>query len=449
MARAQAEELSWFEHADSRVFGTLIRDRTDNDFGGVVFAQDKRLRLRATDVTGFDPIRRRAQVSLRRAMEQAALAAPEEHHKGDEKGQPIDFFAISRSREDLNPSFLSLSEQEAYISAREIITPMMRWYDDPDGNFVEQFQTTGFDQRIWELYLFSAFTEMGYVLDRRQPVPDFMLEGPFGTLAIEAVTVGPSRGGSMPPPPALDTPEGIKIYLSQYMPIKFGSALYSKLGKKYWEKSNIAGKSLLFAIQDFSSPGSMIGTRSAIHTYLYGYLHDWKHKESGELEIIPQKITEHRWGSKVIPSGFFNLPGAENVSAVLFSNSGTISKFSRMGIIAGFGSPRVLLVRDGTAVNHDPNASAPIRFRHVVNAPDYRESWVEGLDVFHNPRALYPLDARALPGAAHHHLQPDGQIMSDTPDWHPLGSITHHLISSDTEAFLARTASGQSPNDGQ
>lgn len=33
---------------------------------------------------------------------------------------------------------------------------------------------------------------------------------------------------------------------------------------------------------------------------------------------------------KQIPSGFFNLPDAENVSAVLFTNTGTIPKFLRM-----------------------------------------------------------------------------------------------------------------------
>jgi hypothetical protein len=36
---------------------------------------------------------------------------------------------------------------------------MMHWYEDPDGNFIEQFQTTGFDARLWELYLFAMFCE--------------------------------------------------------------------------------------------------------------------------------------------------------------------------------------------------------------------------------------------------------------------------------------------------
>jgi hypothetical protein len=35
-----AEELGWFEHADERVLGVLIRDRTDDDYSGIVLARD-------------------------------------------------------------------------------------------------------------------------------------------------------------------------------------------------------------------------------------------------------------------------------------------------------------------------------------------------------------------------------------------------------------------------
>lgn len=136
MARVGADELKWFEHADGRVVGTLIRDRTDSDFGGVVFAHDQRLRFRAVDVSDFNCNQRHAQVSLRRAMERVALAAPEEHHQGDDRRPPVDFFKYTRPREQLNQSFVHLAESEAYSPARQIIEPMMRWYEDADGNFV-------------------------------------------------------------------------------------------------------------------------------------------------------------------------------------------------------------------------------------------------------------------------------------------------------------------------
>lgn len=428
MARVTAEEIAWFDHADGRVVGAVIRDRSDNDFGGLVFAHDEKLRFRATDVTTFEPTRRRAEVPLRRAMERAAMEPPEKHHQGDEKGAPVDFFGYVRPREQLNPSFVGLAESEAYSPARHIIEPMMRWYDDVDGNFVEQFQTTGFDQRIWELYLFATFIEAGYLLDRSKPIPDFSCSGLRGEFSVEAVTVGPTRDGSaIVAPPPLDSPEAAKNFLRHYMPIKFGSALFSKLRKAYWKQPHVAGKPFLLAIEDFSSPASMTYTRSALETYLYGYTYDWEHNADGALEITPEKIEEHRWGEKVIPSGFFDLPGAENVSAVVFSNSGTIAKFNRMGLLAGFGSSRVLMVRRGTHVDHDPNASAPKTFTKIVNAPGYNESWVEGLDVFHNQKAKIAFPEYGIPGAAHHYIEETGRLRSFTPDWHPLGSFTRHF----------------------
>ncbi len=174
--------------------------------------------------------------------------------------------------------------------------------------------------------------------------------------------------------------------------------------------------------------------------YVFGYDHEWHRDEQGGLVITPQKITNHKWNDKEIPSGFFDLLGSENVSAVLFSNSGTISKFNRMGVLGGFGSNRVLLVREGTCVDHDSNAAAPKVFRRIVNAQDYIEFWTEGLDVFHNPKAQIPLDPSLTPGAAHHFLQEDGNVVSHTPDWHPLGSFTKHYVPVDVEAEIKRLA---------
>ena len=34
------------------------------------------------------------------------------------------------------------------------------------------------------------------------------------------------------------------------------------------------------------------------------------------------------------------------------------------------------------------------------------------MDVFHNPKAKYPLDPAMLPGAAHHRLMSDGKVQS-------------------------------------
>lgn len=41
----------------------------------------------------------------------------------------------------------------------------------------------------------------------------------------------------------------------------------------------------------------------------------------------------------------------------------------------------------------------------------YNETWIDGLNVFHNPKALYPLDQDLLPGAAHHYWQGDSYVV--------------------------------------
>jgi hypothetical protein len=54
------------------------------------------------------------------------------------------------------------------------------------------------------------------------------------------------------------------------MPIKFGSALLSKLNKSYWEKSHVQNHPLIFAIHDYHNDDSMIWSRTALVNYLYG-----------------------------------------------------------------------------------------------------------------------------------------------------------------------------------
>ena len=350
------DELSYHQADGGQVTGIVMRDRADGDYFGLVFARDAKLRFRNVAITPFVATSAEASGDLANALDEAAAAPPEMHHQADEKGAPVDFFTPVRPLDQLNPAFVTLIEDESFSPACGIIEPMMRWYEDADGNVVEQFQTTGFDQRIWELYLFATFIEQGYLLDRAEAVPDFDCQGLAGRFTAEAVTVGPTRVGSkVVPPPETDTPEKLKAYLEHYLPIKFGSSLTSKLRKRYWERDNVKGRPFALAIADFSSPGSMMHSSSSLERYLYGYIHYAGRDAEGRLTVTPRRIVEHQFGDKApIPSGFFDLPDAENVSAVLTTASGTISKFNRMGLLAGFGSGRVAMVREGTAVDHDP-----------------------------------------------------------------------------------------------
>ncbi|HHC4088448.1 TPA: hypothetical protein ACN74H_004423 [Klebsiella pneumoniae] len=142
------------------------------------------------------------------------------------------------------------------------------------------------------------------------------------------------------------------------------------------------------------------------------------------MTIVPVKIEEHTWGKKVIPSGFFNLPEAENISAVIFSNDASFGKFNRMGLLNEFAPEGSEMIRTGLRINHDVNAIRPQSFSLEVGSPSYHEQWSEGLEVYHNPNALHPLSRNVFQEAANHYLLADGQIKTYLPDFHPLVSVT-------------------------
>jgi hypothetical protein len=263
--------------------------------------------------------------------------------------------------------------------------------------------------------------EGGYEVAQGE-APDFLVSAPGKAFTVEATTVAPSREGVLAERPETRTPEQLAAFLADYMPIKFGSSLTNKLhrrsasGKAYWEEDRAAGLPFVIAVADFhkpasaDEPGSMTYTQSAIWPYLYGFTTDWEMID-GKLVIIRRDLTSHTFKGKVIESGFFSLPKAENVSAVLFSNAGTSAKFDRIGVLAGFGSPHHRYLRVGFRFDPDPNAPSGKRFVEEVGAGDYSEGWAEELQVFHNPNALRPLPKDYFGGLTQHFFD-DGQIVT-------------------------------------
>ncbi len=425
-----AREVRWLQMHDEAVLIVVIRDVTDGDYSAMLLVKDLKDRFRWVHMTAFFETIEAALAEVPELVERIYGDLEKKRVQGDEKGKPMDFFTPIAPKERLNADFTTISTLEGYSPAVGLMRPMMRWYEDADGNFVEQFQTTGFDTRLWELYLFAVLVEAGYVFDKSVAVPDLQARNARGELCVEATTINPSRNkkGELVPPPPLEEPEQIEAFQQQYMPIRYAGALTAKLEKRYWEKENVKGRPLVLAIQDFHAPMSMVMSRTALPIYLYGMVWDWTRNSSGELVIIPRKVASHVWGTKAVPSGFFGLPNSENVSAIIANASATISKFNRMGVLAGFGSKRVRLIRKGTAANPDPNSEMPVVFVHEVNAPDYSETWMEGMDIYHNPRALHPLHPSMLPGAAHHWLREDGQLESRVPQWQPFASTTQIFV---------------------
>lgn len=409
------QELEWWTTDDERVIGVLVQDRYDHDFGWIALGRDERLQFRAVEVESSLPSIDIARSALTKAMASLQAGPPEALLQDEAGPPPVDFFAPVTRPEDQHPSFRALTTDPRYSPAREIIAALMRYHRDVDGNFIQQFQTVGFDTRLWELYLYAAFTELGFAREGEAVAPDFLFAGLNGRLGVEATTANAPQGDAAPPPPL--TAETFDDYVANFIPIKLARPLRRKLRKTppYWDAEGMAGAPFVLAVQDFHAPGAMRMIAPAATEYVYGFRHSI---QDGERRI--ERIERHVHGAGNEPSGFFGFDRAENVSAVLINPQGTLLKFNRMGLLAGFGDARVRMVRQGFRRHEgDPGDPRPRQFRDAVHAPGYRETWVEGMIVLHNPSARLPLEPALVPGATHEWGQPDGRILSLMPDEPP------------------------------
>lgn len=410
-----AEELAWFEERDEKLLGVVSLDTSDHDYVATVLARDAVNRYRAVDLKICLETQAAATIELRDRLAALADEPAEFFHQGDETGRPVEFFTPLIPLERRSPAFERLRTEKHFSPALGLIRELSRYFRDPDGNFIEQFQSTGFDARIWELYLYAVFTELGYGLDREHPRPDFHCVGPLGDFFVEATTVNPSAV-----PPNV-TEANRQSYFDDYVPIKFGSALHSKVAKEYWNLPHVSGGPLVLAIQDFHAPGSMVHSNTGLQQYLYGLKQEVV-EDDGHARIVTTPIERHQWEGKSIASNFFAQPGSEHISAVMANPSGTLSKFNRMGFITRFGARDFLMIRRGFAYQGGRSATP---FSARVD-DTYDETWTEGLSVYHNPSAVIPLPEDSIPGAAHHVLR-DGVIMTAQPEFFPVGSQTIYL----------------------
>ncbi len=322
-----------------------------------------------------------------------------------------------------------------------MVDDIFQTFEDPDNNFVEQFQTTGFDARYFELYLYAYLVRSGFEIDRSQPAPDFIVKRDDVRVAIEATTVNPATSGVIAQRGKVVeglSENELKEYMANELPIRFGSPLLSKLRKRYWDLPQCQGIPLVIAIEAFHEPNSLIFSDNSLSSYLYGLSASGSFDLEGRLSVSARDLTEHALGDKVIESGFFGKPDVENISAVMFTNSGTHAKFTRMGYQHGVGCDRLVITRQGMFYDPDPDARDPAFLAYNLDNPPFVESWGQGLVVIHNPNALHPLPHDYFVGAVQMYLGNDGLLKTDMPPWHPFGSQTCTLHIGEYKAKLQK-----------
>ena len=422
-AACMIKETDWFRVKGFNLLCFIAMDLIDNDFYAMVMAPNKfgqyaPLVFNCNFAKKQDAMKWMAGAIKKKILtNDFDVEAPDHNY--------LDLFAVKVSQDKLNPSFWFLSNQPGYGSAKELLISLLSDFNDQDGNFVKDFQSTGFDSRMWEIYLTYFFKENDFVINHPSNRPDFCLEKYGFELFVEAVTVGRNKENPRKLLIEHESDETIRKhnYTNEEMALRFGSSLYSKKQKNYPQLEHVKGKPFAIAIADFYEEFSMQASYNAILEYLYGYSYSHYFEADGELHVVPKDVKPYKKGNVEIESGFFNQEGNEEISGIFFSNSGTISKFLRVGSSSGYGEKDTIIEQFGVKYHHDPNATKPDYFRRTFSYWKGSEAWSEGMNLYHNPNANYPIPVELFPEIAHHNFV-EGKFQSILPDFYPYWSTT-------------------------
>mgnify|MGYP004514762761 CR=1 FL=1 len=305
------KEIEWYENYNSNVFATIILDRIDKDFSVVILRRDKDSKFRCSDTKYSLATIEEARKWMLDIVEKIEKSREYIFVQYDEKGKNIDVFNTIKNK-NISDSFKILNNSDEYKPAKLLIFEIMPHYMDIDGNFVEQFQTTGFDARIWELYLYCYFNEEKFFINKDYSAPDFYISKDGYNISIEASTLN-------------------------------------------------------------------------------------------------------------------NKKENENISAILSSTSGTLNKFLRIGKQSGFDKyNKLCIMKEAFYYDPNPNASKPIHDISEVTEKT-NEKWGDGLSIYHNPNAKFPIQRHLFPNATHHFFR-NGLIETVTHPYSLLSSITYISI---------------------
>jgi len=347
------------------------------------------------------------------------------------------------------PEFDLLTNALSHMPALMAVGECYLALPSPDANFVTDLQTANFASRLFELYLLACFREQGLTVGQEHVSPDFLIGRDGASCWVEAVTANSAKPRSGGIGNWVHAPVDRNERMAGEPAERFAKTLRGKLQRNYHELDHVKGMPFALAIADFHDSGSMVWSREALPTYLYGLRADVE-GEGAERRAISTPIT-NLTGKHGIRAGLFRDPDFAHLSAIIFSNAATLAKFNRMGFLAGWRPPGLTMVRRGILFDRTPGALEPIDFSLSVDSAEYQalwpwgEGWCQELEVFHNPQATRPIPFGLIPGATHW-FESDGEVECRTM-WanSVISSITQLCIDGETKDPRVARRGGSQP----
>lgn len=339
----------------------------------------------------------------------------------------VDIYKQIVSDDKLSSKFKLLTESKLFDPAKNIIQIITSQMSDKDGNFIQQFQSDGFDSRLWEIYLYALFKEIGFTNTEKYDRPDFNLSKENLEIFVEA-SLSSEKGDDKFSKELIDysiAKQDLEIQeqLINYYVVRMGSVLYSKLCKKYWELERVKGKPLVIAITPSHNYLAPFLPDAKLIEYLYGVRQKVKLTEDGLVNEGAEKVVDFRFGEKIVPANFFTHPNSENISGILFTNNSDLHKFNRMAYQYNLSNIELIMVRSGA--KHNPAVgSKATEFTYQVVPTQIREHWSESVTLFHNPNAINKIDKGAFSSIRQLWIEKDATFNGVLPKDFVFNSIT-------------------------
>ena len=326
----------------------------------------------------------------------------------------MNLFDLLVNEDELHPNFTRIKSDPYKVKLLE------EWGDDQligrDGNgkFIKEFQTT-FNSAFWELYCYKVLQKLGAVFDFEHDAPDFTVALGGKKISIECTIA--SNAKEMPMESDIEAHINDTKSLEETIydqTVRLSNAFTKKVNKyqkSYCKKEWVKENPFIVAIEPFDQPYFMITGHEAIRLLLYG----WKTEHKTLFDMNFDEIAKNEKSN--LKMGLFTRPEYADISGVLFSNTATIGKVDAMSEDPNlvFGHLRYNLSYDRPLISFDSkikykkndlicehikricSESHDLHKQYTIRRPllqwnvDYKEDVVDGLMLFLNPYAKYPI----------------------------------------------------------
>lgn len=281
-----------------------------------------------------------------------------------------------------------------FAPCRSLVEQWATGFPDRDGKFVQEFQIS-FNSPFWELYLYAVFREYGFALDWKHAAPDFFISRNGQSICVEAVTANAADGK----PNEWDVKfkkenfEKIDIKkLNLEAIIRLANSIrskYKKYQQSYSKHPHVVKRPFVLAVAPFEQPFFNHQYSRPIKALLYDHYVD-EEAYLANPSAYPNGPPARQLGfvekdnGAEIELGLFNDDRMPEISAVIFSCTAT---WGKVDALAPESDVRKTIIQSVWG-------SEPLG-RPVIRAgwpSEIGETLTDGLQIYHNPYALYPLD---------------------------------------------------------